>query len=72
MSASVRPKRLVFCLVCGECLGKDKPQYGKDHTGKSSSHTNFLVIPMIDPFVLDDPDSWFKRMNSNRPKIQFR
>ncbi len=69
---NVPPKRLVFCLVCGERLGKDRPHYGKDHTMEFPTHRNFMVMPMIDPLLLDDPDSWFKRMNSNRPKIQFR
>lgn len=69
---NVPPKRLVFCLMCGDCLGKDKPNYGKEHKDRFPTHRNFMVMPMIDPLVLDDPDSWFKRMNSNRPKIQFR
>lgn len=67
-----RPKRLAFCLVCGECLGKDRPQFKKEHKEKFSSHKNFLVMPMIDPLLLDDPDEWFRRMNFNRPKIQFQ
>lgn len=66
MNANVRPKRLVFCLVCGECLGNDKPQYDKDHTREFPSHKNFLVMPMIDPLLLDDPDLWFRRMKYNQ------
>ena len=31
-----------------------------------------MVMLMIDPLLLDDPDAWFRRMNFNRPKIQFR
>ncbi len=72
MNANVRPIRLVFCLVCGECLGKDRPEYDKDHTKEFPTHKNFMVMPMIDPLLLDNPDEWFKRMNFNRPKIQFR
>lgn len=68
----VPPRRLVFCLVCGECLGNDRPYYGKEHTSEFPSHTNFMVMPMIDPLLLDNPDEWFKRLNFNRPKIQFR
>lgn len=67
-----RPKRLAFCLICGECLGKDRPQFSKEHKEKFSTHTNFMVMLMIDPLLLDDPDAWFRRMNFNRPKIQFR
>ena len=60
------PKRLVFCLICGECLGNDRPHYGKDHTRKFPTHKNFMVMPMIDPLLLDDPDEWFKIMKFNR------
>ena len=63
---TVIPKRLVFCLMCGKCLGKDKPHYGKDHTRKFPKHTNFMVMPMIDPLLLDNPDEWFKIMKFNR------
>lgn len=72
MNTNVMPKRLVFCLMCGECLGNPKPHYGEDHKREFPGHTNFMVMPMIDPLLLDDPDAWFKRMNFNRPKIQFR
>lgn len=65
-------KRLAFCLVCGECLGKDRPEFSKEHKEKFLTHKNFIVIPMIDPLLLDDPDAWFRRMNFNRPKILFR
>ncbi len=69
---NVPPRRLVFCLVCGECLGKDKPNYGKEHTSKFSTHEKFMVMPMIDPLLLDNPDEWFKQINLKRSKIQFR
>ena len=67
-----RQKRLAFCLICGECLGKDRPNYDEDHKRKFPTHRNFMVMPMIDPLLLDDPDEWFRRMNSRRPKILFR
>ena len=66
---NIPPKRMVFCLVCGEYLGKDKPNYGKEHTSEFPTHKNFVVIPLIDPLLLDDPDSWFKRMNFPRLEI---
>ena len=52
--------------MCGECLGKDRPDYGKEHKEKFPTHTNFIVKPMIDPLVIDDPDEWFRRMKYNR------
>ena len=67
-----RPKRLVFCLVCGKCLGKDKPNCEKFHRFIFPRHENFIVMPMYDPLLLDDPDKWFRRMNFNKQKIQFR
>ena len=65
------PKRLAFCLVCGECLGKDRPQYNKEHKEKFPSHIKFLIMPMIDPLVLDDPDAWFRRRGYNRRQLNF-
>lgn len=53
---NVPSKRLVFCLICGECLGKDRPQYDREHTSKFPSHTNFMVMPVIDPLLLDNLD----------------
>jgi len=61
-----RPKRLAFCLVCGEYLGKDRPQFSKEHKDRFPTHRNFVVMPMIDPLLLDDPDGWFRRMRFNQ------
>lgn len=63
---TVRPKRLVFCLICGECLGKDRPHYNEEHIRKFPTHKNFMVMPMIDPLLLVNPDEWFKIMKFNR------
>ena len=62
----IPPKRLAFCLICGECLGKDRSQFSKEHTSEFPTHRNFVVMTMIDSLVLDDPDEWFKRMKFNR------
>ena len=61
----IPPKRLAFCLICGECLGKDRSQFSKEHKDRFPTHRNFVVMPIIDPLMLDDPDSWFRRRKIN-------
>jgi len=36
-------KPLVFCITCGECVGKYRPNYGKAHLKKYPEHKGFLV-----------------------------
>lgn len=42
-------KRLVWCEVCGECLGNDdKPGWGAEHIKKYPNHKNFFSKKMRD------------------------
>lgn len=54
-------KKIVFCEICGECLGEERPFYAKKHIKKFPNHRSFLIKNIIDPLLLDNPDDWFKK-----------
>lgn len=65
---------MVFCEICGACLGEERPNYAKEHLTLFPSHTSFLVKTLYDPLVLDNPDEWFKKhiplmKNHQTPKL---
>jgi hypothetical protein len=51
--------RLVFCEVCGECLGEETPYYAEEHLRLHPDHRRFLVKTILDPLLSDNPDEWF-------------
>jgi len=65
---NLRPNNLVFCEICGECLGIERPNYAKEHLMKFPEHRRFLVKNMIDPLKLPNPDEWFLK-KSQTPKL---
>lgn len=54
-------KKAVFCQVCGECLGEYRENYAQEHIQKHPSHNDFLVMNIVDPLILDNPDEWFRK-----------
>ncbi|MGI0057574.1 MAG: hypothetical protein ACREAK_09425, partial [Nitrosarchaeum sp.] len=52
--------KIVFCQICGKCLGEEVPNYAKDHLKLFPNHKSFLVKTLYDPLLLDKPDDWFK------------
>ena len=63
-------KKIVFCNICGECLGEYKPFFAKKHIKENPTHIGFLIKTIIDPLLLKDPDYWFKKKDivPNQPR----
>jgi len=68
----MKKKKYVFCLICGECLGEEKPCYAKKHLAEFPTHTRFLTKTIIDPLRLPNPDEWFKKLALKSTEILHR
>ena len=54
-------EKIVFCSICGENLGGYKPKFAKEHLKKYPNHDSFIVMKLVDPLLLSNPDKWFKK-----------
>lgn len=48
--------QIVFCKVCGACLGKYRLYYGKEHLKQYPSHNDFLITNLVDPIRFSDSE----------------
>ena len=63
-------RELVFCLVCGECLGEHRPLFAKKHIEANPTHLSFLPKRIIDPLILNDLDSYIARLKAVSPEMK--
>ena len=52
---------LAFCEICGECLGKYRKNFAKEHGKLFPSHTTFLVKTIIDPLKLPNIELYIQK-----------
>jgi hypothetical protein len=53
-------KRVVFCMLCGECLGEDRKYCAEEHIKNHPSHNDFIAMWIVDPLLLPNLDEWLQ------------
>ena len=50
------PKRIAFCLVCGEYLGSYRNEFAQEHLERHPAHKKYLVKDLVDR-ILPEPST---------------